>query len=148
MVNDSRVKSGSLKIGPTATAKDFSCQPTAISIVPTVNQAGDPVEVLCGDTLAAASTTTWALVFTAIQDFDDPEGLLTYAFDNDGTEQDFEWKPSATSPTFSGKVTVQALTIGGDVAVRITTDATWPITGKPVKTPVTPPLAPLAAKTS
>ena len=140
---DSRVKKGSLKLGATGLGqKDFSCQPTAITIEPSYNTDGDPLEVLCGDTILPSTTRTDALKFTAIQDFDDPQGLVAYSWNNDMEPVPFEWKPSgATGPTYTGTVEVRALTVGGDIAKRITTDAEWTIAGKATYTPP-PPIPP------
>lgn len=127
-VVDSRVRKGSLTVGTEA----FSCQPTNVNIAP--DHSGtteDPVEVLCGDTVTdtAGQTLTATLNITAIQDFTDAAGFEGYAWANDGTEQDFVWTPTSdATDAWTGKVTVQAITVGGDVAARLTADAAWPIT--------------------
>lgn len=147
---DSRVFTGSLKFSDTADmtgAVDFSCQPRAVRVVPpdppTVNSGTEPDYVLCGEALptdpeSVDRTTGWTLQFTAVQDFENPDGLQAYAYDNDGTKKFFELKMSPTAPVRKGEVTVYALTEGGDVKVRITADAVWPITGKPSREPATP----------
>lgn len=145
-VTDSRVLTGSLKFSDTedmTAAVDFSCQPRAVSIVPPdpPSQAAADLEyVLCGDPLPSEDATTgrdsgWTLNVTAVQDFEDPDGLQAYAFGNDGALKYFQLKLSPTSPTWSGQVTVYAMTEGGNVKERITADAVWPITGKPTRTP-------------
>ena len=140
---DSRVFTGTLRFSDTADmvgAVDFSCQPRAVSVVPpeppTVDSGTEPDYVLCGEALptdptSVDRTTGWTLQFTAVQDFEAPAGLQAYAFDNDNTAKYFELVMSPTAPTWKGQVTVYALTEGGDVKVRITADASWPITGKP-----------------
>jgi len=127
-VVDSRVRKGSLTIG----GEVFSCQPTNVNIAP--DHSGtteDPVEVLCGDTISdtGSQTLTATLNITAIQDFTNADGFVGYAWAQDGTEQDFTWEPTE-DPTdaWSGKTTVQAVTMGGDVATRLTSEAAWPIT--------------------
>jgi len=133
----SRVKQGVLTFGVDPDTHDFSCQPTNIRLTPTTNTE-DPLETLCGDTAAGTGSTTWALTGTAIQDFDDPEGFLMHSFDHNGETVPFSWQPNATSGTWTGEVTVQALEIGGDVNARITTDFSFPLTAAPVYTAPVP----------
>lgn len=142
---DSRVFGGSLKLADTADmvtgVQDFSCQPRALAVVPPdPPQAGtdEPEYVLCGDPLpvdpeSVDRTTGWLLNISALQDFDNAAGLQAYAFTNDGTTKFFEATLSPDSPKYGGQVTVYAIKEGGDVKVRITADASWPITGKPTR---------------
>lgn len=129
---ESRVKQGSLVVG----GETFSCQPTSAAIEPSNDTGGgeDTVEVLCGDTLSGASSATLTanLTLTAIQDFtaaSGTESLIGYSWAHNGETVDFTWNPTS-DPTdeWSGKVTVRALTVGGEVNTRITSDAEWPIT--------------------
>lgn len=131
-VVESKLKTGSLKLG-TAPGTEFGCQETNVRITPEHNESGDTVETLCGDTLTASTTTSWTLNGTAIQDWDAPTGtsLVQYSWAHDGETVDFVWKPNAGSTSFTGKVTVRALELGGDVNTRITTDFSWPMAGKP-----------------
>lgn len=129
-VTDSRVKNGSLSLGGSL----FSCQPTAVSIVPE-NEGGDEdtLEVLCGDVLTDATnaTLTATLNITAVQDFTAASGqsLVAYSWANNNKEVAFEWSPTPDAQDkWVGKVVVQALEIGGEVATRLTTDAEWKIT--------------------
>lgn len=142
---DSRVFTGTLKFADTvdmAAAVDFSCQPRAVSVVPpappTADTGTEPEYVLCGDALptdptSVDRTTGWTLNFTAVQDFENATGLQAYAFDNDNETKYFELMLSPTAPPWKGQVTVFALTEGGDVKVRITSDGAWPIIGKPTR---------------
>jgi hypothetical protein len=129
---ESRVKQGSLVVG----GEIFSCQPTSAAIEPANDTAGgdDAVEVLCGDTLSAASgaTLTANLTLTAIQDFTAPDGtesLVGYSWAHNSETVEFTWNPTADPvDEWFGKVTVQAINVGGDVNTRITSDVSWPIT--------------------
>jgi hypothetical protein len=129
-VVDSRVRYGSLTIGGVV----FSCQPTSAAIEPSNDTAGgeDSVEVLCGDTLSAASSATLTanLALTAIQDFTSPDdSLVGHSWAFNGETQDFLWNPTNDpQDEWSGKVTVQAINVGGEVNTRLTSDAAWPIT--------------------
>lgn len=130
---DSRLKTGVLAFGG-ATPRDFSCQPTNVKLTPSTNTE-DPVETLCGLSIAGAGSTTWVLAGTAIQDFDDVSGFVLFAFNNDGETVPFTWTPNPDSGTWSGTCIVQAVELGGDVNTRLTTDFTFSVNGKPLLTP-------------
>lgn len=134
-VTESKVRRGTFKLGPTASAKDFSGQLTNIRITPSADTSGDPVEVLSGDVLGVDTTTSFVLNGTLIQDFSDDAGLVAYSWENDLVDTEFTWEPvGATGPSFAGTVQVQAIETGGDVNSRITSDIAWPIVGTPVRT--------------
>lgn len=127
-VVDSRVKAGSLTLDGTS----YSCQPTNVTIAPDhEGDEEDSVEVLCGDVLAGSSSQvlTANLTFTSIQDFTSADGLAAFSWANDGAEVPFTWNPGSDPlDEWNGKVIVEALTVGGDVKVRLTADAEWKIT--------------------
>lgn len=132
---ESKLKSGVLTFGPEEKLLlTASCQATAVTLEPDFEDTGDAVETLCGDALTASQTTMWSLNFTGIQDWTDPEGFVNFAFDHDGETVEFTWTPNASGPTWTGKCTVKAVVIGGDVDSRLTTDAEWPVAGKPTRT--------------
>jgi len=145
-ITSSRVKEGSLKLGPIATAVDFSCQPSNIRLTPTT-ETEDPLETLCGDIATGSGTTSWVLQGTAISDFDDPDGFVLYCFENDGDQVEFTWQPNAGAATWSGEMFVQAVEIGGDVNTRLTTDFSFAIVSTPVYTPDPAPLGATTAST-
>lgn len=131
----SRVKEGQLTFGGATPVADFSCQPSNIRLTPTTDTE-DPLETLCGDSIAGTGKTTWQMQGSAVQDFDDVDGFVAFCFDNNGDTVPFTWKPNATSPTtWTGNLIVQAVEIGGDVNTRLTTDFTFDINGTPVRTP-------------
>jgi hypothetical protein len=138
-VNESKLKTGTLTIGGTGSppigGSEFACQATNVRLAPTHNDTGDEVETLCGDKLGADTDTSWALQGTSIQDFDDPDGFVMFAFDSNLQTVPFSWQPSATSPTFTGTCNVRAVEIGGDVNVRLSTDFEWPVIDGPDVTP-------------
>ena len=145
-VVDSRIKAGSLTFTkPGSEAPEdtvtFSCQPTTATLTPAANADGDPVQVLCGDQLAAASTTTWTLDLTSIQDWTNLTGFVNWAFDHDGETWDYAlaFDVATVSPTWKGSVVVSAVPIGGQAGTRLTSDSTWQLTGKPTRTPPTAP---------
>jgi hypothetical protein len=127
---DSRVRKGSLSIDGDV----FSCQPTAVSIVPEQPEGDDDtVEVLCGDILSGSGEggggLTAMLNITAIQDFTNTAGLIAKSWESNGLTVPFLWNPTATpADEWSGDVKVAALTVGGEVGVRLDTEAEWTIT--------------------
>ena len=128
---ESKLKTGSLLLGGT----EFACQATNVRIVPSFNEEGDAAETLCGDTLAPATTTDWALQGTHIQDWDSAGlGIVEYSWTNNLVTVPFVWKPNATAVQYTGNVQVRALELGGDVNTRITSDFDWPITTAPTPT--------------
>jgi hypothetical protein len=138
MITESKLKSGTLTLGGTGGVGgiNFACQATNVRLAPSANETGDEVETLCGDVIGAETTTSWSLAGTSIQDFDNAAGFVLWALEHDLEEAEFVWTPSATSPSWSGKVRVRAVAIGGDVNKRLTTDWEWPLTGAPTMTPV------------
>uniref|UniRef100_A0AAU2V924 Uncharacterized protein n=1 Tax=Streptomyces sp. NBC_00003 TaxID=2903608 RepID=A0AAU2V924_9ACTN len=137
---ESKLKEGVLIFGPKDTPLlTASCQATAVTLEPSQEDSGEAVEVLCGDSLAASTKTSWVLKFTGIQDWSAKEGFVNFAFDHDGEQVDFSWQPAKDGPTFAGQCGVRAVIVGGDVNTRITSDAEWPVNGKPVRTDAKPP---------
>lgn len=131
-ITESRNKNGVLTLG----AESFETQTTNVTITPSYEDVGDPVETLAGDELTAEKQRTDSLKITAIQDFTDPDGFVNYTWDNDLTQVAFEWQPSgATGPTISGTVEVLACEIGGDVNTRLTTEVEWQCVGPVTRTP-------------
>lgn len=129
---ESRLKGGTL----TLDALSFATQATNVRLSPSTDETGDPLEVLSGETITAEDQTTWALNIQGVQDFDDVAGFVAFAFDNANELVPYSWKPSAASPTFSGMVRVRPVEIGGDVNQRLTTEAEWPCSAKPTRTPL------------
>lgn len=127
---DSRVRSGVLKFTGAAggaTAVDFSCQPTSVAIVPSVNEE-DPVEVLCGDKIGGGSTISDTLDFTVISDHASTTGLIAFSWENRGAIVDFEWQPdSNVAGVWTGTVICQALQVGGAVGEQLSIDGSWSI---------------------
>jgi hypothetical protein len=130
---DSRIGPGTLLIG-TAPGTEYGTQTSAVKLVPTVNST-DGTPTLANPEPPPETDTTYALEGTAINDFTDPTGFQRYCFDNDGLETEFTWTPStADAAVLAGMLTVRAFEMGGDVAVQLTTDFSFPCTGKPTWT--------------
>lgn len=115
----------------------FQCQQRNVRIVPP--EVGDDAieEVLDGTPLESEDQEKpWKLAFTAVQDFTNDEGFIVYSWDHQNEVNTFTWQPvGPTGPTYTGSVKVSALTVGGDINKRLDSEAEWPCTGKPVRTP-------------
>lgn len=129
-IKDHRLKTGTLTVDGIA----FQSQATNVTLEPDVDEEGDQLEVLSGETEEPEEVYTWALNVTAIQDFDDPAGFVRFAKDNAGEVVPFSWRPNATGATFSGSVKVRPVPIGGDVNTRLDTSAEWPVVGELIDT--------------
>lgn len=130
-ITESRLKAGTL----TLDATPFATQATNVRLEPETEEVGEPVETLSGDEITADDETSWSLVIGAVQDFDDAAGFVAFATDNAGQVVTFDWAPSGAAGTsYTGSVRVRPVTIGGDVNVRLTTEATWPLEGAPTPT--------------
>jgi hypothetical protein len=145
-VTESKLRKGLLILGGLAAPPgvDFACQPTAVSVTSEFNEDGEKVETLCGDELLPTTTAAATLKFTAIQDFEDIDGLVRYSWAHNLEVVDFRWTPDPTKiPSLTGTVQVRRLDIGGDVNKRLTSDAEWPVQDGPVfdDTPPPPPTA-------
>lgn len=127
-VVESKLRTGSLKFGATGSEVEFSCQATNVTIASTYNESGDPVEVLCGASLPAATTVAKSLKVTAIQDFDDPAGFMRYLRTHELEDVPFSWQANPTAEIASGTVQCRLGDWGGDVNKRLTTAPELPIT--------------------
>ncbi len=133
---ESRLKTGILTFGSAPdTETTFACQATNVHVTPTYDDDGDAIETLCGDSIPAGKKESWVLAGTSVQDFDDPEGFLTFCWENRMETVPFTWQANQTgAPTWAGNVVVVALEEGGDVNTRITTDWEFDISGVPTRT--------------
>lgn len=126
-VVESKLRTGTLKFGDAASAVEYGCQATSVIIASSYKEDGEAVEVLCGDNLPAATTVAKSLKITAIQDFDDPAGLMRYLRDHELQEVPFSWQANAQSETATGTVQVRLADWGGEVGKRITHQPEMPI---------------------
>ena len=130
-MSDSRQGPGTLKLGTT----EFSTQAAAVALPPDVSSE-DGTPTLAVPAPAPQTSIAWALNIDAIQDFEDPTGLVNYLMDNALDEVDFEWVPlTADGTKYAGTVQLVPLEVGGDVAVQVVTSVELPLVGEPVRTP-------------
>jgi hypothetical protein len=128
---DSRLGPGTL----TLATFDHSFQIANVALEPDVSDE-DGTPTLAVPEPAPLATVAWALTGTAIQDFELPAGFVNYCMDNALAEVAFEWVPNTAYGLlkYAGTCQVRPVTVGGDVAVQITTDFSFPCIGEPVRT--------------
>lgn len=136
-ITESRLKAGTLTLDAIA----FATQATNVRLVPSTDEAGDPLETLSGDTITAEDQTTWSLVIEAVQDFDNAAGFVNFALSNANELVPYVWTPNdptgdavGAGVSYNGTVRVRPVEIGGDVNARLTTSAEWPCTAPPTAT--------------
>ena len=131
MITDSRLKQGTLTFGAAPNTTTFACQATNVHVTPSYDDDGDDTETLCGDEIPAGKKASYVIGGTSIQDFDNPEGFLTYCWENELETVDFSWAPNIVgAPTYTGQCRIVALEEGGDVNSRLTTDWEFDIIGR------------------
>jgi hypothetical protein len=112
---------------------EFGTQASTVKLTPSVDST-DGTPTLATPEPAPDSKVTWALNISAIQDFDDPAGLVNYLMDNALAEVPFTWTPNTDGgTTYSGTVQIVPIEIGGDVAVQAITDVELPLVGQPTR---------------
>jgi hypothetical protein len=124
---------GLLTIGDTGTLMDISCRLSAAKVEWDKDKEDD-VPVLCGDTIAGATTYTSKLTGTIAQDLHDPEGLVNYSWEHKGEQVPFVFVPStAAGQQVTGTLILDPLDVGGDeVKKNMMSDFEWDIVGDPV----------------
>ena len=122
---------GVLQIGETGTLTDFAVQVTSATLSPEVDN-GDPIYVLSGDTAPGDRSESWTLTGTLQQDFGHANSVQEFCFTNRGKTLPFKFTPNkALKKTISGRLTVEAVEIGGDVRTKPTTDFEFALSGEP-----------------
>jgi hypothetical protein len=135
---DSRLGPGTLLLGTT----EFGYQASAVRLTPSVDSS-DGTPTLAVPAPPPESSVAWALNIDAIQDFENPTGLVNYLMDNALSTVDFVWTPNTDDggASFAGTVQIVPMEVGGDVAVQVVTSVELPVVGEPTRTDA----APLAA---
>jgi hypothetical protein len=128
-MSDSRQGPGTLMLD----TFEFGAQASAVRLTPDVSSE-DGTPTLATPDPAPNSTIAWHLNVDAIQDFDDPAGLVNYLMDNALAEVPFTWTPNTDGgTTYSGTVQIVPMEVGGDVAVQIVTSVELPVIGEPTR---------------
>ena len=127
---DSRLGPGTL----TLDANEFNTQAAAVKLTPSVT-SDDGTPTLAVPDPAPETTIDWALNIDAIQDFEEPAGLVNFLMDNALSEVPFEWTPATADGTkYAGTVQIVPIEVGGDVAVQVVTSVELPLVGEPTRT--------------
>jgi hypothetical protein len=127
---DSRQGVGTLTLGGT----EYGYQAAAVKLTPNVNSS-DGTPTLAVPDPAPETDITWALNIDAIQDFENPTGLVNFLMDSALSEVAFEWVPLTSDGTkYAGTVQIVPMEVGGDVAVQVVTSVELPLVGQPVRT--------------
>lgn len=127
-VTDSRVRNGKLTLTAGADTVEAACQAKNVRIDADIDGGDDRIEVLCGDVMTGSASPRDTLHIESIQDFTDPAGVQAFLWRNRGQVADFTWQPTAdTNEVWSGKVTVVAPSVGGDVNTQLDYSLDLPI---------------------
>lgn len=127
---DSRLGPGTL----TLESQEFGHQAAAVRLTPSVDSA-DGTPTLAVPDPAPESSISWALNLDAIQDFENPTGIVNYLMDNALSEVAFAWTPlTAEGTVYAGTVQIVPIEVGGDVAVQVVTSVELPVVGAPTRT--------------
>lgn len=121
---------GELSIGEVGSEVDFSCQLTAATLSPSVDQ-DDDTPVLCGDIVPGDRRYTFELEMSVLQDWR-AEGITAFSYEHRGEAVAFQFSPdSASGPTVTGNLMVDPMNLGGEVNQRATADWTLSVVGDP-----------------
>lgn len=124
---------GELSIGAVGDEVDFSCQLTAATLTPSVDQ-DDDTPVLCGETVPGARRYTFELEMSVLQDWR-AEGITAFSYQHKGESVAFQFSPdTATGPQVTGNLMVDPMNLGGEVNQRATADWTLTVVGDPMIT--------------
>ena len=105
---------GTLTIGESTSAKDFSADVTNVTISPDTS-SGDDINFLDGSTDAGAQTVSWKLTGTIKEDYS-AGGIQAWCLQHAGETMPFTFKPNnAAAFGISGKCTIAPVAFGGDV---------------------------------
>lgn len=121
---------GSLKIGLTATAREWAAELTKSSIeVDTSSE--DPTPTLDGGEIDGEDTYAYSFKGTIMQSFDF-DSLEKFCHVNKGVVLPFVFTPNnAGEIDWSGSLKIRPVNIGGEVKKKNTSDFDFPIIGEP-----------------
>lgn len=121
---------GTLTLGESGSLRQFAAHTTATSLVPSYSD-GDTLNMLDGGTETEVDEETWTLEGTFRQELE-ADAIEDWCLTNAGKEMPFEFTPvDSVSKSYTGKVKIRAVNIGGDVKTKNTSDFSFPINGRP-----------------
>lgn len=123
---------GTLKFGATGDEQEFAQQCSNVRLEPSTD-TDDSVPVLSGEEIDGDSTETWVIAGTLYQRYD-ADALQDWCFDNRLTTMPFTFTPKeGAASSWKGQAKITAITIGGDVKVKNTSDFEFTLVGAPEK---------------
>lgn len=127
---------GTFKLG-TAPGTDFSCSVQKMGVNPEKDE-GDPIKLLCGDSIPGSISYSFSLAGTILQDIGAASGLAQFCWNNMGVSVPFTYTPSTTATTaISGSVILDPVALGtsdGEVGDVLVSDVEFAIVGTPTVT--------------
>lgn len=127
---DSRLGPGTLTLGGT----EYGFQAAAVKLTPKANSS-DGTPTLAVPDPAPETTIDWSLNIDAIQDFENPAGLVNYLMDHALDEVAFTFVPLTEDGTsYAGMVQIVPMEVGGDAGVQVVTSVELPVVGTPTRT--------------
>ena len=113
---------GFLTFGAVASEQEFGSQVTAATLEPSVDEE-DNIPVLSGEEQDGDETESYVLSGSFLQDYSGMTSLLVWCKTNAGTVLPFKFVPNSEGGLqITGSVKIRAVSIGGDVKTRNTTD--------------------------
>lgn len=122
---------GTLTLGATGDVKQFAAHLTAASLEPSYSD-GDVLDLLDGTQERDADEETWVLSGTLRQQLTASDAIEDWCLENANTSVPFVFTPVNTvTKSYTGTVRIRAVTIGGDVKKKNTSDFEFPVEGRP-----------------
>lgn len=134
--NPVRFGPGTFKLG-TAPGTDYSCSVQSLAVTPEKDQ-GDPIKLLCGDSVPGSISYSYKLTGTILQDIGTAAGLAKFCWTNAGVSVPFNYVPATSATTaVAGNVILDPVSIGtsdGETGDVLTSDVEFAIVGTPTIT--------------
>jgi len=126
-----KVGPGTIKIGEVASEVDFTAQVLSATVSWGKDKEDDR-KVLSGETVPGATTRSATVACTVFQDLV-ASGLVPYSWANKGEQVPFEYVPNTVAgKKITGTVTVEPISVGGDVDSDAESEFEWDFVGEPV----------------
>jgi hypothetical protein len=127
---------GTLTIGDVGSEVDFSAQVLS-AVVEWDKDKEDDRKVLSGETVAGSTKRSATVTVSILNDVALLTGIVQFSWANKGEEHDFTFIPNtAADQQITGTVTVEPISIGGDVDSDMESEFEWDFVGEPVLAPV------------
>lgn len=124
---------GTLKFGPTASAKEFGIACKKVEVNPEMKDE-DQTDLLSGDAYKPEGSISGSVSGVLLQDYD-ADSLLAWTWENNGATLDFEFMPATSGKMkVKGKCQIRAMKVGGDVGKVNDSDFSFPLVGSSLPT--------------